>query len=67
MVPFGLSHEQFISRYRRCLDKASAGFIAEIRALLSLPVPTTVSEAEVQIFMGEDGLDAPTIWIYYTG
>jgi len=67
MVPFGLSHEQFLSRYRRCLDKTAPRFITEIRALLSLAVPATVKDAEVQIFMGDDGLDSPSTWIYFTG
>lgn len=67
MVPFGLSKTQFQTRYRRCLEKASKHLINELRALFTLPVPDTVLSAEVQIFFGEDGLETPSAWIYYSG
>lgn len=67
MVPFGLSQEQFSIRYRRCLERASSHLINQLRELLHRPVPNSVKEAEVQIFLGEDGLDLPSAWIYYRG
>jgi len=67
MVPFGLSQEQFHTRYRRCLDRASSHLINQLRDLVARPAPETVQVAEVEIFMGEDGLDLPSAWIYYRG
>jgi len=67
VVPFGLSQQQFVARYRRCLDRASAHLIAELRTLFDRPVPSTVKTAEVEIFLGEDGLGRPSAWIYYSG
>ncbi len=67
MIPFGLSKEQFQARYRRCLERASQHLIDELRKLLSIAVPDSVKGAEVQIFLGEDGFDTPTAWIYYRG
>ncbi|EKU30363.1 hypothetical protein AB6N01_20020 [Alcaligenes nematophilus] len=67
MVPFGLSPAQFQQRYKRCLERASKHFIAELRTLFALPVPDSVADAEVQIFFGEDGLETPSAWIYYRG
>ena len=67
MIPFGLSKEQFQTRYRRCLELASQHLIDELRKLFSISVPNSVKDAEVQIFLGEDGLDIPTAWIYYRG
>lgn len=67
MVPFGLAPAQFLARYRRCLDRAAPHLIAELRALIARPVPATVRQAEVQIFMSEDGEAAPAAWIYFTG
>ena len=67
MVPFGLNTAQFQARYRRCLDKASTHVITELRELFTQTVPDTVRSAEVQIFFGEDGLEIPSAWIYYSG
>jgi hypothetical protein len=67
MIPFGLSKEQFQARYRRCLERASEHLIDELRRLFSISVPDSVKDAEVQIFLGEDGLDTPEAWIYYRG
>ncbi len=67
MVPFGLNEEQFCKRYLGCLDRASSEFIVSLRELFSLPIPKTVTEAEVQIFMGDDGLESPNAWIYFEG
>ncbi|MGZ9570030.1 hypothetical protein ACVTTK_11745 [Alcaligenes nematophilus] len=67
MVPFGLSPAQFQQRYKRCLERASKHFIAELRTLFALSVPDSVADAEVQIFFGEDGLETPSAWIYYRG
>ena len=67
MVPYGLSEQQFVTRYRRCLDRISNEFISALREHISLPVPETVEEAEVQIFLGDDGMETPNAWIYYQG
>ena len=67
MVPFGLSTAQFQLRYKRCLECASKHLITELRTLFALPVPDSVADAEVQIFFGEDGLETPSAWVYYSG
>lgn len=67
MVPFGLTQAQFLSRYRRCLDLASPHLILSLREFLSLPVPSSVKDAEVQVFFGDDGLSLPSVWIYFRG
>jgi len=67
MIPYGLTQEQFVRRYRRWLDKASAKLIAELRALFAAPLPSAVTSAEVQIFLGEEGRDAPGAWVYFGG
>jgi hypothetical protein len=67
MIPYGLTQEQFIMRYRRWLDKASAKLIEELRALFAAPTPSTVISAEVQIFLGDEGRGAPSAWIYFDG
>jgi len=67
MIPFGLNEDQFVKRYRGCLDRVSSGFIKSLQELFSKPVPETVTEAEVQIFLGDDGMEAPSAWIYYQG
>ena len=68
VVPFGLTEQQFVTRYRRCLERASREFIDSLQRLFSLSVPSSVREAEVQIFLGEEvGLEVPSAWIYYQG
>ncbi|GAL07250.1 hypothetical protein JCM19237_4666 [Photobacterium aphoticum] len=67
MVPFGLSTEQFSMKFLRSLDKIAPNFIEELKSLFLLPVPETVSEAEVQIFLGDDGMETPSAWIYFHG
>jgi hypothetical protein len=67
MVPFGLTLNQFVNRYKRCLNRASPHLIDELRSLFIHHVPSSVKSAEVQIFLGEDGLDRPAAWIYYSG
>jgi hypothetical protein len=67
MVPFGLNDEQFVKRYRGCLNRVSSSFIDSLRELFLVAVPESVSEAEVQIFLGDDGMEAPSAWIYYQG
>jgi hypothetical protein len=67
MVPFGLTQEQFLVRYRRCLEQGSAHLIAYLRELIARPVPSTVKKAEVQIFFGDDGTSIPSACIYYVG
>ena len=67
MIPYGLTQEQFARRYRRWLDKASAGLIDELRTLLARTLPPTVTSAEVQLFLGDDGRDDPKAWLYFDG
>ena len=67
MIPFGLNEEQFGKRYLGCLNKVSSSFIVSLRELFSRTVPDSVTEAEVQIFMGDDGFEAPNAWIYFEG
>ncbi|PXF28836.1 hypothetical protein WH50_24115 [Pokkaliibacter plantistimulans] len=67
MMPFGLTAAQFQRRYRTALEQASAQLISQLRALLTLPLPDAVREAEVQLFFNEDGVDIPSAWIYFQG
>jgi ketosteroid isomerase-like protein len=43
MIPYGLTQEQFVRRYRRWLDTASAKLIEELRKLFASQVPSTVT------------------------
>lgn len=67
MIPYGLTQEQFVRRYRRWLDTASAKLIEELRKLFAAQVPSTVTSAEMQIFLGDGGRDGPSAWIYFDG
>ena len=67
MVSFGLSTEQFSSRFLSSLDRVSPKFIEELKSLFLIPVPDTVFKAEIQIFLGDDGMETPSAWIYYQG
>jgi len=67
MIPFGLNQEQFTKRYRGCLDRESSNFIASLREIFSQRVPDTVVEADVQIFLGDNGREFPSAWIYFQG
>ncbi|WAC75728.1 hypothetical protein OU995_13990 [Roseateles sp. SL47] len=66
MIPFGLSESQFVSRYRRELDRVSSAAIETFRSLLGRAVNGEVKNAQVEVFLDEDG-GAPTVWIYYCG
>lgn len=66
MVPFGLTESQFVSRYRRELDRVSSSVIATLRALFSRSVNDDVNVADVEVFLDEYG-GAPSVWIYYRG
>ena len=67
MITYGLSRDQFKAAYEASLLLAKSDAVESIRAVLAMPVPDTVNVAEVQIFMGDDGLDCPAAWIYYRG
>lgn len=67
MVPFVLTESQFVTRYRQCLDRASSRFIDSLRTLFAVNVPETIAEAEVQVFIGDDGIQSPNACIYYQG
>ncbi|WP_447590915.1 hypothetical protein [Aquipseudomonas campi] len=66
-IPFGLSQEQFRQRYQRCLGRASAHLIQQLRELITRPVPSTINAAQVQIFLEEEGQRRPSIWVYFQG
>jgi hypothetical protein len=67
MVPFGLTEKQFVSWYKKCLDRASHHFINELRQLFHQPVPTTVTNVNIEIFLSEDDESKPDARIYYNG
>ena len=52
LIPTAASSQKFRKRYVGCLEKESSEFISGLKQVLSLPVPTSVTEAEVQIFFG---------------
>lgn len=66
MVPFGLTESQFVSRYRRELDRVSASTIEILRSLFNRAINDDVEAAQVEAFLDEYG-GAPSIWIYYRG
>lgn len=67
MIAYGLNRDQFKAAYEASLMRAKSDVVESLRAVLAMPVPDTVNFAEVQIFMGDDGLDCPAAWIYYRG
>jgi len=67
MVPFGLTSEQFSSRFLKSLEKKSPSFIDSLKKLFSVSIPDTVKSAQVQIFIGDDCMETPSAWIYYEG
>lgn len=66
MVPFGLTESQFVTRYRRELDRVSVSVIEILRSLFNRLVNDDVQTAHVEVFLDEYG-GAPSIWIYYRG
>ncbi len=66
MVPFGLTESQFVSRYRRELDRVSATVIEILSSLFDRTVNDDVQTAHAEVFLDEYG-GAPSIWIYYLG
>jgi hypothetical protein len=67
MIPYGLTREQFAKRYRNWLDNASPQLIAGLHTLFDSRPLSTVTSAEVQIFLGADGRQDPSAWIYFDG
>ena len=66
MVPFGLTEEQFCSRYRRELDRVAGRTITAVRTLFAQRANSDVQSADVEIFLDDYG-GAPSVWIYYRG
>ncbi|WP_078082673.1 hypothetical protein [Microbulbifer mangrovi] len=66
MVPFGLTESQFVSRYRRELDRVSVSVIETLRSLFKRVINDDVHTAHIEVFLDEYG-SAPSIWIYYRG
>lgn len=66
MVPFGLTESQFVSGYRRELDRVAISVIETLRSLFNRAVNDDVETAHVEVFLDEYG-GAPSIWIYYRG
>lgn len=67
MVPFTLSAQQFVSRYKRSLDQLSPEAITQLRELFSRTAQPTVESAMVELFLDADNYGAPTVWIYFSG
>lgn len=67
MIPFGLTRQQFVKRYRAILDREGHRLIDELRQLLMRDVPDSVTAAEAEIFLDVEGEAAPTAGIYYDG
>lgn len=67
MIPYGLNPDQFCRRYRRHLLRTSPATIEKIRVLLARPLPDEPLTGEVQLFLGEEGLDVPDAWLYLSG
>ncbi|WP_259758946.1 hypothetical protein [Pseudomonas sp. GCEP-101] len=67
MIPYGLTPDQFCRRYRRYLQRSTPTTIAALRALLVRPLPDQPLRGDVQLFLGENGLDTPDAWLYLSG
>nr|WP_294972897.1 hypothetical protein [uncultured Pseudomonas sp.] len=67
MIPYGLSPDQFCQRYRRHLQRTTPATIDKLRTLLARALPDEPLTGEVQLFLGEDGLDVPEAWLYLSG
>lgn len=67
MIPYGLSPDQFCQRYRRHLQRTTPTAISRLRVLLTCQLPEEPLTGEVQLFLGEDGLNAPEAWLYLHG
>ncbi|KJJ98823.1 hypothetical protein UB43_15835 [Pseudomonas sp. 21] len=67
MIPYGLSPEQFRTRYQRFLQRAAPVTIDKLRTLLQRSLPDESLTGEVQLFLGEDGLDSSEAWLYLRG
>lgn len=68
-IPFVLSQKQFADRFRRQLDKRSDVFIAELRALIAMPIGKGVDSGRIEVFMNDErlGNGHPEIVIYFDG
>lgn len=67
MIPFGLTQAKIQQRYLSFLDANSAQLIKRLQQLFLMPIATDVLSAEVQIFIQEDRMEIPEIWIYFSG
>lgn len=68
MIPFGLAEPQIKQRYLNFLEANSLSLIEYLQQLFAMPLPQNdVLSAEVQIFIQEDRMEIPEIWIYYSG
>lgn len=66
-IPFGLSEDQFATRFRGMLEKHSSALITEMRELLGKPIGNDVTSASIEIFLDEYGESGPSIGIYFDG
>ena len=67
MIPFGLAEPQIKQRYLNFLEANSLALIKHLQQLFAMPLQNDVLSAEVQIFIQEDRMEIPEIWIYYSG
>lgn len=67
MIPFKLTKEQFVMKYRSLLDRESPRLITILRDLFNQPLSDDIASAEVHIFVESDGYALPSVWIYFSG
>jgi hypothetical protein len=66
-IPFGLTGDQFATRFRGLLEKHSQTLIAELRSILVMPIGEGVTGACVEIFLDENGQAGPSFGLYFDG
>jgi hypothetical protein len=66
-IPFGLTAQQFATRFRGLLEKHSPALIVELRSVLAMPVSPGVTSASVEIFLDEYGETGPRVGMYFDG
>jgi hypothetical protein len=66
-IPFGLTAQQFTTRFRGLLEKHSPVLIAELRSVFAMPIGPGVTSASIEIFLDEYGEKGPGVGMYFEG
>ncbi len=66
-IPFGLTAEQYATRFRGLLEKHSPTLLAELRKVLATPIGAGVTSASVVVFLDEYREGGPRVGLYFDG